>query len=248
MKLESAQVSLLGTRAENQDRVAIKIGPQASLMVVVDGMGGHSDGALAAEEALNSVLRSFSSVAHPIFDPLGFLHRAAGRAHARLIELGGDLQIDARPRATCAMVLLQEGASFWAHIGDSRIYRVRNGSVLERTRDHSHVELLLREGVITEAEVRTHPMRNFVECCLGGDPALPEMSVTRRKPLQPDELLLVCSDGMWSGVQDQDFATLSSLSNEHLAKGLEELALAAVEANLPHSDNTTLAAVRCLGT
>lgn len=248
MKLESAQVSLLGTRAENQDRVAIEIGPQASLMVVVDGMGGHSDGALAADEALKSVLLSFDDVAHPIFDPLGFLHRAAGRAHARLIELGGDLQIDARPRATCAMVLLQEGASFWAHIGDSRIYRVCDDNVLERTRDHSHVELLLREGVITEAEVRTHPMRNFVECCLGGDPALPEMSVTRRKPLREGELLLVCSDGLWSGVQDQDFAALSGLHNEHLAKGLEELALAAVEANLPHSDNTTLAAIRCLET
>jgi serine/threonine protein phosphatase PrpC len=248
LKLESAQVSLLGTRAENQDRVAVHIGRQTSLMVVVDGMGGHSDGALAADEALNVILKSFKHATYPIFDPLGFLHRTAGRAHARLIELGGDLQLDARPRATCAIVLLQEGACYWAHVGDSRIYLVRNGSVLERTRDHSHVELLLREGVITEEEVRTHPMRNFVECCLGGDLALPEMSVTRRKPLQPGDLLLACTDGLWSGAQDEDLAALSGLDQEQLAQGLEELALGAVEANLPHSDNTTIAAVRCLET
>ncbi len=78
-----------------------------------------------------------------------------------------------------------------------------------RTRDHSHVELLLREGLIAESEMRSHPMRNFVECCLGGDVPLPDMSVTARNKLEPGDVLLVCTDGLWSGVEDADLADAS---------------------------------------
>ncbi len=82
-----------------------------------------------------------------------------------------------------------------------------SGTIRERTRDHSHVELLLREGLIHEHEMRGHPMRNFVECCLGGDAPLPDMSVTGRKKLSPGDVLLVCTDGAWSGVDDADIAS-----------------------------------------
>ena len=245
MNFESAEISLVGTREENQDRVSVVIGQKSSLMIVLDGMGGHADGAAAAQEALNSVLESFNGVSHPIFDPIGFLHRAVGSAHQRLVDLGKDLQVDARPRATCAMALLQEGVAYWAHVGDSRIYHLRGGTLVERTRDHSHVELLAREGVISEKEMLTHPMRNFVECCLGGDDSLPEMSVTRRKEIKAGDLLLACSDGFWSGVEKADIEALSGVALDKLPKALEELALAAVEANLPHADNTTIAAVYC---
>jgi serine/threonine protein phosphatase PrpC len=245
LKFESAEISLVGTREENQDRVAVLKGKQCSLMVVMDGMGGHADGATAAQQSLDSITESFNSVAQPIFDPIGFLHRAVGSAHRRLVGLGKDLQIDARPRATCAMVLLQEGVAYWAHVGDSRIYHLRGGEIIQRTRDHSHVELLLREGVISEKEVLTHPMRNFVECCLGGDESLPEMSVTRRKAIHAGDLLLVCSDGFWSGIPEADIASLSGVETGQLEKALEDRALAAVEANLPHADNTTVAAVSC---
>lgn len=245
MKFESAQISLVGTREENQDRASVLIGQHSCLMVVMDGMGGHADGATAAQEALTSVEDSFNSTAQPIFDPMGFLHRALGSAHQRLVDVGKDLQVDARPRATCAIVLLQEGVAYWAHVGDSRIYHLRGGAIIERTRDHSHVELLLREGVISEKEVHTHPMRNFVECCLGGDDSMPEMSVTRRKPVKAGDLLLVCSDGFWSGLADADIASLSGVATDQLEKALEDRALAAVEANLPHADNTTVAAVSC---
>lgn len=246
MKFETAEISLVGTREENQDRVSVLVGQHSCLVVVMDGMGGHADGAIAAQEALNSVVQSFNGTAQPVFDPIGFLHRAIGRAHARLVELGKDLQVDARPRATCAIVLLQEGVAYWAHVGDSRIYHLRHGEIIERTRDHSHVELLLREGVISEKELLTHPMRNFVECCLGGDDSLPEMSVTRRKALKAGDLLLACSDGFWSGLPEADIASLSGVPIDQLEEALENRGLAAVEANLPHADNTTVAAVSCL--
>ncbi len=140
------------------------------------------------------------------------------------------------------------GASCWAHVGDSRVYQLREGTILERTRDHSHVELLLREGLIHEHELRGHPMRNFVECCLGGDAPLPDMSVTGRKKLSPGDVLLVCTDGVWSGVDDDGHRDRSSAhGNESLDRSLRSLAERAVARNSPYSDNTSVAAVRWLG-
>lgn len=246
MKLESAEISLVGAREENQDRSAVIANEHASLGVVLDGMGGHAGGSLAAETALKSILDSFARASHPLMDPRGFLHRAAGRAHDALVALGTGMGVEARPRATCAMVLIQQGASYWAHIGDSRIYHLREDRVLERTRDHSHVEQLLRKGAIQPFEVSTHPMRNFVECCLGGEAILPEMSITRRKPLLPGDALLLCSDGFWSHLGEREIACLSGLGGQRLSLGLQQLAEAAVALGMPHSDNTTAAIIRRL--
>ena len=85
------------------------------------------------------------------------MHMALSRAHDEVARLGLGQSIDARPRATIAMCVVQEGAAYWAHVGDSRIYWIRHGKMLTRTRDHSHVELLLREGKITEEELPPIP-------------------------------------------------------------------------------------------
>ena len=185
MRVEYADVSLLGGREENQDRVAVAVAEHAALLFVADGMGGHAEGARAAEITREIVLDAFARTPQPLLDPLGFLHLILGRAHEEVVKLGPHLPLEQRPRATCALCLVQLGASWWAHVGDSRIYHLRGGALLARTRDHSHVELLLREGLITAEQAQTHPMRNYVECCLGGDPILPDMAISRRRPLQP---------------------------------------------------------------
>ena len=244
MKVEYADLSLIGHREDNQDRVAVAVGEHAAFIVVIDGMGGHAQGARAAEVALKSMLESFWHTPHPIFDPLGFLHLSLGRAHDEVVALGTTLTVDARPRATCAVCLAQDGATFWAHVGDSRVYQIRNGEVRERTRDHSHVEQLLREGLIREEEVHGHPMRNFVECCLGGDAALPDMTVSGRKVLKPDDILLLCTDGLWANLKDPDIANFYKPGNGDLRTALADLGKRAVEASAPYSDNTTAAALR----
>ena len=147
MQIETADVSLIGHREENQDRVAVAAADNAVLLVVIDGMGGHAEGARAAETALATLLEAFWQTPHPIFDPLGFLHLSLGRAHEEVVKLGVGLSVEARPRATCALCLVQDSAAYWAHVGDSRVYQLRQSQVLERTRDHSHVEVLLREGL-----------------------------------------------------------------------------------------------------
>ncbi len=189
----------------------------------------------------------FMDAKMPIFDPQGFLYLALSRAHDEVVALGKEVAVDFRPRATCAVCLVQEGGSFWAHIGDSRIYQVRNGIVLARSRDHSHVEVLIQEGAITEEEAQDHPMRNFVECCIGGDAPVPDMSITDKRPLSPGDVLLACSDGLWSGLSDDDMAMIGAPGDAGLAENLKELSLKALGVNAPYSDNTTGTALRWSG-
>ncbi len=247
MRIEYAKVSALGDRSDNQDRAAIVIAEDAALMLVFDGMGGHSDGALAAETGLNIIQEMFMESTLPMFDPQGFIYTALARAHDEVVKLGADLTIDARPRATCAICLIQESGSYWGHVGDSRIYQIRDGEVLSRSRDHSHVEVLIQEGAITEDEALDHPMRNFVECCVGGDAAVPDMSITAKRALSPGDVLLACSDGLWSGVSDEELATMATRTSDSLAENLKALSVRALRVNAPYSDNTTGTALRWLG-
>jgi serine/threonine protein phosphatase PrpC len=247
LRIEHADLSLIGDREDNQDRVTIAATDKAALLVVIDGMGGHSDGSRAADTALKSLLESFHQTPLPMFDPIGFLHMSLSRAHDDVARLGNGQSIDSRPRATVAVCLVQEGAAYWAHVGDSRIYHIRNGKVVTRTRDHSHVELLLREGKITEEELPNHPMRNFVECCLGGDPAIPEMTISGRHVLQPGDVILLCTDGIWANLRDADIAGFFRDDAQELRAWLEALGRRAVQASSPFSDNSTAAVLRWLG-
>lgn len=245
LQFEYADLSLVGHRDDNQDRVGVAAGEHAALVMAVDGMGGHSNGAKAAETALASLTASFWQQVHPLFDPLGFLHLALGKAHDDVVALGAGLPLDQRPRATCAIALIQEGSAYWAHVGDSRVYQIRSGDVVARTRDHSHVEQLLRDGVITEAEAHGHPMRNFVECCVGGDPMLTEMTIGRRQPLKRGDVVLTCTDGLWANLRDPDVGA-PWRSNGSLREMLAEICARAVQASAPHSDNTSAAVLRWL--
>jgi serine/threonine protein phosphatase PrpC len=247
LQVEYADLSLLGGREENQDRVAVAVAEHAALLVVVDGMGGHAEGARAAEVTLKTLLEAFWHTPQPLFDPLGFLHLTLGRAHEEVVRIGLHLPLEQRPRATCAVCLVQQGSAYWVHVGDSRIYLLRQGAVAARTRDHSHVELLLREGLITPDQAHNHPMRNYVECCLGGDPVLPDMTIAQRRVLQRDDVLFVCTDGVWGCLRDTEIATALTMTGIPSRDQLAALCRTAVAAAGPTSDNTSGAVLRWHG-
>jgi PPM family protein phosphatase len=247
LRVEYADITLVGAREENQDRVVAAVAEHAALLLVVDGMGGHADGARAAEVTQKTVLEAFWHTPHPLFDPLGFLHMTLGRAHEEVVRIGTSLPLEQRPRATCAVCLVQQHAAWWGHIGDSRVYHIRRGTLVQRTRDHSHVELLLREGLITADQAINHPMRNFVECCLGGDPILPDMTLSGRRALEADDVLLVCTDGMWATLKDEEIASRLSSTAGPLRETLASLGQLALARGGAGSDNTSAAALRWQG-
>ena len=246
MQFELAKLSLEGDRAENQDRVAVMSAESCALIVAIDGMGGHAGGSAASAEAARCFSEAFRSATHPMLDPQGFLIRTLEKAHSRIVALGESIPVDQRPRATCAVCLVQDGRAYSAHVGDSRIYHLRNGRLISRSRDHSHVELLLQDGEISEEEVRTHPMRNYVESCLGGDVQIPDLAIAMPGQVQVGDVIVVCSDGLWSGLEDEDFLPLAA-NGADLEQELRDLADMAVKANAPHSDNTSAAILRFSG-
>jgi serine/threonine protein phosphatase PrpC len=246
LRVEHAELSLQGGRDSNQDRISVTVTNDAALMIACDGMGGHADGERAAETAQRSLLERYWQSPQPLLDPMGFLHLALGTAHSAVVSLGVQLALEHRPRATVAVCLVQQSSAYWAHVGDSRVYHLRAGRVRERTRDHSHVELLVREGVISAGQMQGHPMRNFVESCLGGEQMLPEMSIGARHALLPGDLLLVCTDGFWANLDESLIGSAFATLGLSLADTLGALAAQAVLNAGNMSDNTSVAALRFL--
>lgn len=224
--------------------MAIALGKEAALLLVFDGMGGHSGGAAAAETALDAVREIFATTPQPILDPQGFLYQVVSVAHDAVVRLGVDQAVDNRPRATCAIGLVQDDACYTVHVGDSRIYLLRDKQVKHVTRDHSHVEVLIHEGVISRDEALTHPMRNYVESCLGGDHALPGITVSRKRPLAPGDVLLLCTDGLWSGLDDDKIIEIAYQMNAPFPTVLKVMCEVAIKNNGKRADNTSVAGLR----
>jgi serine/threonine protein phosphatase PrpC len=128
-------------------------------------------------------------------------------------------------------------------VGDSRIYLIRDQKVFIRTRDHSAVGLLVQQGLLKDADVHTHPMRNFVEQCLGGDPEIPQITITDPKPLMAGDVMLLCSDGFWAPLKEDHLAKELN-SHLDLQDILDVLARDAEETAAPSSDNVTAVALR----
>ena len=242
MKFTIYQESRLGKRRNNEDRLAHCYSRDALLMVIADGMGGHYYGEVAAQIAVQYITEAFQREANPrISDPFFFLNRAMLNAHRAVLDYANAHKLQDSPRTTCVACLIQESIAYWAHAGDSRLYVIRGGKVLVRTRDHSRVQLLIDQGMINPAQALTHPERNKVYSCLGGrrDPGI---ELSRKTPLESGDVVALCTDGLWGLYSDEALA--SAFDRENLMKAMPELMEQADARGGQSADNLSIVIVR----
>lgn len=242
MKFTIYQESRQGKRQNNEDRIAYCYSRDALLMVVADGMGGHYYGEIASQIAAQTLTDAFQRESKTtLADPFLFLQRGMTNAHHAILDFAADHALRDSPRTTCVACLIQDSIAYWAHAGDSRLYLLRNGRVAGQTRDHSRVRLLLDQGVITEAQVASHPERNKVYSCLGGHQP-PEIEFSRKTPLEAGDVVLLCTDGFWSSLPPEIIAV--SLRQANLLQAIPMLLAQAESRGGPYCDNLSVVAVR----
>src|SRR5436190_13549950 len=231
-------------RSENQDFAATTTPaeeaeghPGGRLMIVADGMGGHRGGATASRLAAETVKAQFlgaetSDIAVALRD--GFT-----RANARIFsEAAANLDLRGMGTTTSALAVRDHKAWF-AHVGDSRIYRVRGDEIKQLTEDHSLVASMVREGLITAKEAETHPRRNVLQRSMGVAEDV-EIDVQGPFDLHEGDTFILCSDGLHGLVKEPELKDVAKLpSIEAIA---DECVKKAIERGAP--DNVTVIVAR----
>ncbi len=243
MRFSVYQTSQIGGRKYNQDRVAYAYTDEALLLVLADGMGGHSYGEIAAQIAIQTFMQAFAKAAQPQISDAGrFLWGAMKSSHEAIIHYAGSNQLEGSPGTTCVAALVQDGEVTWAHAGDSRFYLLRDGKVLGVTSDHSVVQHLADAGIISQDEMKTHPDRNKITNCLGGAEEMFYIEKSLPVAVHAGDVLLLCSDGLWSPLSNIEIAETMAAGN--LLRSLEKLVDIALLREQSRADNTTAVAVR----
>jgi serine/threonine protein phosphatase PrpC len=243
MKFAVYQSSHIGGRKYNQDLAAHAYTEHALLLVLADGMGGHLHGEVAAQIAIHTYTQAFMQAAQPqVQNPDIFLRDVMQQAHDAIVHFARAQKLDGSPGTTCVAALVQDGQAHWAHAGDSRLYLLREGQVAAVTHDHSMVQQWTDWGIISPAEMKTHPERNKITNCLGGVEDMFFVEASQAVPLLDGDTLLLCSDGLWSPLQDEEIA--AGLGALPLPAGLSGLMDTALRRDGPRADNTTAIAMR----
>lgn len=239
----TAQANRLGNRKKNQDRLAIVDRSEAVLLIVADGLGGHPGGERAAQQTVNVFCQRFSAANLPLRDPGSFLRETLLQAQQEVILDGKEQTPPISPRTTVVVCLLQQGVATWLNVGDSRLYLFRDNKAIARTLDHSLVEELVQKGLLHEKDRNSHPKRHHVTRCIGGFEDFLDIDATQHT-MQADDVVILCSDGLWDPLGEEGIAEF--LKMEDFSKAIESMAAEAENKSYPHSDNTSIAALRLL--
>lgn len=213
--VEAAGLSDVGCQRENNEDHFAYWEPEADaafevkgrFAIVADGMGGYEGGQEASHLAVETVLDVYRNSNHS--SPGSLLLTGLRTAHERIRQ-----QATSNPNlygmgTTCTAAAVVSGHLFFAHVGDSRLYLLRAGTLTQLTRDHSYVGRLVESGLISRSEAEFHPQRHILTAALGTVGDLIADSSDIPLPLQRGDLLLLCTDGLWGQVKDDELAQIA---------------------------------------
>lgn len=240
---ETAHLTRKGRRSDNEDRAGFEVVGGCGCWVMADGLGGHPYGEVAAELAVDGVLKAFR--ANPRLSPEILRDcLAAGQAAVQSRQRQNPAMAEMR---TTAVVLLAESAqACWGHVGDSRLYLFRDGRAVTRTLDHSIAQALVSIGEIEESALRHDPDRSRLLRNMGGPGPLRASVLGNAVPLDPGDVFLLCSDGFWEPLLEPVMEGALSPATTMRA-WLERLAGLIEAYGDPSQDNYTALAVRIGG-
>ena len=236
MKFSVFQVSRKGGREKNEDRMGYSYTRESVMFALADGMGGHPEGEVAAQLALQTLSALFQKEARPVVQNVTeFLATALMAAHHQIIRYASEKGMLDTPRTTLVAGIVQGGAATWIHCGDSRLYFLRDGQMVTRTRDHSYVEQHAA-GIIKMDRLN----RNVLFTCLGS-PTKPVYDVSGPHNLQQGDRIMLCSDGLWGSVNDNDI--VHAMSKGSVANVVPDVVELGLRQGGAHSDNVTVIAM-----
>jgi len=176
------------------------------LAIVADGMGGEEGGEIASRLAVETIRHEYLN--SPESNPLDSLVQSFQAAHSTILNFARQRPELRSMATTCTAVAINDGCAYFAHIGDSRLYLIRESSILQLTHDHTAINQLLQNGVITPGEAVNHPQRNVLTAALGAKQEVKADFAQAPIPLDPGDVLLLCTDGLWGLISDAEILSV----------------------------------------
>lgn len=211
MQLEIATLSKMGGRSANEDACDYWSTPEVCCCVLSDGLGGHYGGDVASKLVVMSVLDAFQKVPECNIKAVEALLRVGDDAIIQEQERNIDLKY-MRATAVILIIDIEQRLAAWGHVGDSRLYCFRRGRVVMQTRDHSVSQRMIDAGYMKPEALRLSPQRNQLIAALGNNKHFDVDITPTELPLQHHDVFLLCSDGLWEYVQENEMEQMLNLS------------------------------------
>jgi protein phosphatase len=199
-------------RTRNEDSIVVfqprsdDLKLKGILAIVADGMGGHSSGNVASRMAADLIGSEFYGNAKD--SPLDALKNAFNAVNKQIYERSmADPALNGMG-TTATALLLKDGRAYFAHVGDSRLYRLHRQELKQITEDQTLVRALLKQGAITEAQAESFPEKNIITSALGSKPVLLEMEIRKGFEFIRGDQFLLCSDGLHDLVTTEEMKVI----------------------------------------